>query len=143
MSKELNVTKNLDEVNVEYLKKFDYQDLSTVFKELGVPSAWKAGKKKVDLIKEAISQLSFLKKALKKNDEESEVEKKDVEKVEVKKTEVKKEGKKEVVKDNDAKEALLKRMANIDANLKNNVPAHRLILLGKKRAIEAELALLD
>lgn len=137
MSKEIKVTTDLDAVNENYLGKFDYQDLEKVFKKLGVPAAWKAGKKKVDMIKEAMSQLTFLKSAL--DTSETKTEKVVEVKAEVK--EVKKETVAKAVNiDTEQKIINLKqRIKNIDANLDNNVVSHRTILLQKRKEAEDEL----
>ena len=155
MSEEkIKVTSNLDQVNESYLDNFQYQDLEAVFKKLGVPNAFKGGKKKVDLIKEALKQISFLKAAqlknVKKDEPKTLYEKaKDFmsgEKEVVKEVEVVKVVKEKVVgkpalkSDDELKEVLIKRLANLNANLKNNVPSHRSILIGKITDTEAALS---
>lgn len=143
MSKELEVTKNLDEVNEDYLNKFQYQDLEQVLKKIGVPSAFVKGNKKIDIIKEALHQLTFLKSALNKSKEKL-VKPTIIEKVKdalgIDKTDVEKVVEKApVLKDDEKKAGLLKSLANIESNLKNGVEQHRIILLKKREGIKKEL----
>lgn len=144
LEEKIKVTSNLDQVNESYLDNFKYQDLEAVFKKLGVPNAFKGGKKKSDLIKEALKQISFLKAAQSKNvkkDDDKGVVKEIKEKVEVVKVVAEKVVEKPASKsDDELKEVLIKRLANLNANLNNNVPSHRSILIGKITDTEAALS---
>ena len=143
MSEEkIKVTSNLDQVNESYLDNFKYQDLQAVFKQLGVPNAFKGGKKKDDLIKEALKQVSFLKAAQSKNVEKDDVKGvvKEVVAEVVKEVEEKVVEKPALKSDDELKEILIKRLANLNANLNNNVPSHRSILIGKITETEAALS---
>lgn len=130
----------------EELSKVKYGDLLAKFEELGVKSAWKAGKKKKVMIEDAIERLK-IKSELEANGKKSEEE--NVEKViEDKKEEVAKEvaaekevakakvqeDKKNVQSSNLTQEQIKENIKRIDANLSHNsVEAQRPILLRKRQ----------
>lgn len=142
-------TETPKDINEAYLEKFKYHELKEELEKLGVNKAFKPGKTKEAIIKEAISQLAILKNLKKEGAEGTE---KQLEKIRAKQIEEAKEKEKEVKKITESKKEkslsnlkkkkfsldILKRnLQVIDANLINGKGEQRLILLKKREEIVA------
>jgi len=134
------------EINESYLDGFKYHELKEQLDKIGVGKAFKVGKKKDIIIKEALSQLAILKKLKKEGVNEDEalaqldiLRAEEVKEIEVVKAEEivkgeeqkKKEIKKIEEKEYDV-EVLKRNLEIVNANLKLNIEPQRLILLAKK-----------
>jgi DNA-binding transcriptional regulator GbsR (MarR family) len=136
-------------ITYESLSEVAYGDLLATFKELGVESAWKPGKKKSDMIQNALGQLTVIKQGLAEGKSQEEID----QSLEVQKTiqeeapqkakeeeEAKDKVKEEIVSKDLSKEQIEAAIKNIDANLKGGASTHRLILLAKRKALQEQLA---
>lgn len=135
-----------NKITKEQLEQVAYKDLLSKFKELGLPEVWKPGKKKAEMIKEALEKLDLVKSlenaGLESQDIEKAVAKVDQQKEqqqraeELKLAEEKEAAEQKVVEQIVELKLTLpqiqKNLANIEANLKNNVTAQRNTLLLKK-----------
>ncbi len=131
----------------ELLENTPYQKLKDILDEQGISKAWKPGTRKADIIANALELYKEVKDearkdALKDQDPETPVEK-DPEKAILPPVEPDSEtkiipqyAKSKLIADGLSKEVLEKNLKNIDANLKNNIPSHRAILLAKRQEIE-------
>jgi len=136
----------MSRITKEELELVAYKEMQAKFEELGVPEVWKPGKKKETMILEAIEKLNLIKSL-----ENAGLEKDDIEKAVSKVKDNKEElAKAEALKEAQEKEALEKaqtekavelkltlpqiekNLKNIEANLKNNIPSQRVLLLNKK-----------
>ena len=151
MEQNPNIIIDTDLLNETYLDGFKYHELKEQLDKLGVGKAFKVGKKKDVIIKEALSQLAILKNLKEEGVDESEAlakldelrleEIKEIEVVKaeefVKAEEMKEEGIKEIEKKEYDLEVLEKNLAIVNANLKLNIKPQRLILLAKKEKLVA------
>ncbi len=118
--------------------------------KFGVGQAWKPGRKKADIIKEALEKISMVKSLIDKGMTQSEIDEHFYKKDELKKEELKKElvkksieeakllkekEKQEAQKDY-SKEDLEKRIKNIEGNLKGATEHQRVLLFEKKAIFE-------
>lgn len=138
-----------NEITKQDLGQVKYGDLLDKFTELGIPEVWKAGTKKVKMIDAAIEKLKIKEsleslgldkvqvseelKAIVKNKEEAQkvelIEKAEQEIVEDKRQV------KELKSQGYSKEQLEAQISNIDKNLIQVIPTHRLALLKKKEQL--------
>lgn len=130
-------------------------DLKNKFKEIGVEAAWKAGKKKEELIDSALVMLTQAKALKEQGTDETDVDAalklkeakdaEDKEKEEVRKSELIEKAAKVVSKSLEdivaslSSEILESNLINIESNMRLNIPAQRDTLLNKKHIIQAEL----
>ena len=133
-------------ISEQELQEVKYHDLLEKFTELGVPQIWKAGKKKATMITKAIEELkikqSLESKGLNEKEVEVELEAIKEKKIEVEQAEklevaIKAElkEKKEVKKVVDAdlsKEVIEANLLNIQKQMVQCIPSHRMILIKKK-----------
>lgn len=132
-----------NEVTEEILTRVDYGDFQALFTKFEIGSVFRAGKKKVDMIREAITALK-VKKELEKNGSEEDIEDaikqseekkkvKVVKKVEEQKSDLRKriEGMKL------SPEQIQRNIQNIKAMLKEPVVPSRNALLKKKEILES------
>lgn len=142
------------EISEIYLNKIAYGDLKKEFEEIGVPEAFKPGKKKDWLIKEALGQLALLKELKEKGIENKDIlinELKVERSKQLKEVENKKEKEIEVKNIEEAKSVsdlekgirekdhslniLQKSKESIDVNLAMNIKGQRKLLLQKREII--------
>lgn len=123
------MSSEVKEVTRKTLEKIKYGDLQTKFEELGIGELFERGKKKTDLIDAALKGIAILKE---KQEAEVSVDLKE----EVAKPEPMPDGMPEFYKkfSQDEIDFQIKR---INANLKNNIPAQRNLLLKKLTWLES------
>lgn len=136
-------------ISKEELEKVPYQNLLKKFTELGIKSVWKAGTKKVVLIKAALDKIESINKIISENKDikEEDIEKK-LELEEVKDKDLKEEELVTTAKDKADKEKkiieeetnelnnysskqLHEMLLNLNHNLNHGLEVHRDILLKK------------
>ncbi len=144
-----NKPTDINRVNEQYFEKIKYQHLAEEFKKLGVPKAFKIGTKREKLIKEALVQLTILKRLKEEGvDEENiqerillergELQNKEDENfvAEVKrKVDVSRTLEDEIRSKNYELPTLYKALENININLAGNVETDKLLLVKKKKAL--------
>ena len=133
-------------ISEQELNDVKYHDLLAKFTELGIPQIWKPGKKKVTMITKAIEELkikqSLESKGLSEKEvqveleviKEKKVEAADAEKLKIA-IQAELEDKKEIKKVEDAdlsKEVIKANLANIQKQMIQCIPSHRMILIKKK-----------
>lgn len=139
------------EITKEVLDEVSYKDLQAKFLELGLTDVWKPGKKKDAMIQEALDKLKLVKsfenaglapeevKAAVENVEQAQEAALQAEKV----LEEESQEASNQIELEEAVELQLtlaqieQNLATIEANLKNNIPAQRNILLKKKAMLQA------
>lgn len=146
-------------ITKEFLDTIDYNDLEGVLKEHGIEKAFKAGDRKSKIIRKAL-KLALVVQEAKNNDidpdeallvqeeedredsmktQEEKIEELKV-KIEVEKEEVKsEEDKLKIAIGKLSNDQINSTIRNINLNLKNLIPAQRIILLGKKQFLMEEL----
>jgi len=126
------------QINEDYLKNIDYKNLKSEFEKLGLISIWKDGDNKPKLIKSALGLIAKINKDNAEKDAEK--AKEDLEKLaekEAKEQKAKEEKEqKDLVAKKYPKEVIEKNLEIIKANLRNNIPAQRDMLLKKKVQLE-------
>ena len=133
-------------ISEQELQEVKYHDLLAKFTELGVPQIWKAGKKKATMITKAIEELKIKQSLESKGLSEKEVEV-ELEAIKEKKVELEQAEKLEVaikaelkekkeikeVQDADlSKEVIEANLLNIQKQMVQCIPSHRMILIKKK-----------
>lgn len=141
-------------VTAATLNEIPYHELKDKLDELGLGSCWRGGKKKIDIIKDAISKLNVVKQMQEQNLSQEEIDKKlalsDAEK-EAQEKKAQEEAqltqeqtniqetlqlKQEVtVEEKVDVEVLKKQLARIKGNLKNGPKSHRKQLLTRKAQV--------
>lgn len=137
------------EINYEYLNAIKYHELEEELKKHGIESAWRGGKKKEDIIQDALTKLVSIKELVRDGVEEQDIEaqldvlkaqeqeevKPDLLDLEIIDAETIIVEKKEVSENKLSKAQLEKVLINIDKNLKFGVSQHRVILLKKRKEV--------
>ena len=136
-------------INYEYLNALKYHELEEELKKHGIESAWRGGKKKEDIIQDALTKLVSIKELVRDGVEEQDIEaqldvltaqeqekvKPDLLDLEIIDAETIIVEKKEVSENKLSKAQLEKVLINIDKNLKFGVSQHRVILLKKRKEV--------
>lgn len=141
-------------ITKEILDAVKYHELKSKFEEIGVPEVWKPGRKKDELIKDALAKLAKIrqlkeagvtddKEIKEKIKEQEEAENKALELQKAKEEEAKQiqaqQETKEVQKIELTKEQILDNLHNIDENIRGGVKSHFKILNDKRNILVAEL----
>lgn len=134
-----------NEVTKQVLEKVDYGNFQELFKKLNIESVWRAGKKKVDMISQAIEALK-IKKGLEQSGSKEEVIdiiKQNEEDRKTKESEQKVKSKSElretIEKANLSQTQIKRNLGNIGRALNDNFQPHRKTLLEKKDILESLL----
>lgn len=141
-------------VTAAALNEIPYHELKDRLDELGLGSCWRGGKKKIDIIKDAISKLNIVKQMQEQNLSQEEIDKKlalsDAEQEakaqeleaqvqvqeQLKQVEAQAQLKQEVMVEVEVDvEVLKKQLARIKGNLKNGPKSHRKQLLDRKNQV--------
>ena len=144
---------NKKAVSIETLNEVKYGDLLAKFTELGIPEAWKPGKKKSAMIKTAIEKLAIIRSLEDRGLDQQEVaeqlivaEDKKLQADEQKQLEAAQAQEvadkaivQKVQKSSLTQDQIKQNLRTIESNLKSNIPAHRDILLKKQEALMALL----
>jgi ERCC4-related helicase len=144
-------------INFEYLNAIKYGELEKKLNELGVADSWVGGKKKVEIINDAISKLAKLKQ-LKENgvadedaqkeldllaaEEEKQAEQALIESQEKEKSDAL-SALEEVVEQKFTRAQVENSLRLIDVNLKNNVKGQRDTLMRKRKALQDMLLTME
>lgn len=138
-----------NEITKQDLGQVKYGDLLDKFTELGIPEVWKAGTKKAKMIDAAIEKLNIKKSleslGLDKVQVSEELKTIAKNKEEAQKAELIEKAKQEILNDKNevkelkgqgySKEQLEAQILNIDKNLIQVIPTHRIALLKKKEQL--------
>lgn len=144
---------NKKAVSAETLSEVKYGDLLAKFTELGIPEAWKPGKKKSAMIKAAIEKLAIIRSLEDRGLEQEEIAEQLIV-VQDKKIQAEEQEQLEIAQAQEvADKAIVQKVQKsgltqdqikqnlnvIKQNLMSNIPAHRDILLKKQEALTALL----
>ena len=134
---------NENEITEQVLTNVAYGDFQALFKKIGIDTIFRAGKKKVDMIKEAIGALKIKKELEQQGSKEEIVDviKKNQEAKDKEETEQKEKSQSDLekaIKEMDlSPEQIANNIRNIKGMLKDNFQAHRPILLQKLAILES------
>ena len=137
-------------ITEQELSEVKYQDLLATFKSLGVEDAWKPGRKKTTMIKDAIEKLNIVRSLEDKGIAEADVKeerlkiedaKEQAKQVEVAKAIEDQEKadqlqKKTIIKSKYTKEQLEVNLRNIKLNLLQAIPSQRTMLIKKQEVLQ-------
>ena len=137
-------------ITEQELSEVKYHDLLATFKSLGVEDAWRAGKKKTTMIKDAIEKLNIVRsledKGISQDDVKEERLKIEDAKEQAKQVEVAKAiedqekadqlQKKTIIKSKYTKEQLEVNLRNIKLNLLQAIPSQRTMLIKKQEVLQ-------
>ena len=137
-------------ITEQELSEVKYQDLLATFKSLGVEDAWRPGKKKTTMIKDAIEKLNIVRSLEDKGIAEADVKeerlkiedaKEQAKQVEVAKAIEDQEKadqlqKKTIIKSKYTKEQLEVNLRNIKLNLLQAIPSQRTMLIKKQEVLQ-------
>ena len=137
-------------ITEQELSEVKYHDLLATFKSLGVEDAWRAGKKKTTMIKDAIEKLNIVRSLEDKGIAEADVKeerlkiedaKEQAKQVEVAKAIEDQEKadqlqKKTIIKSKYTKEQLEVNLRNIKLNLLQAIPSQRTMLIKKQEVLQ-------
>ena len=137
-------------ITEQELSEVKYQDLLATFKSLGVEDAWKPGRKKTTMIKDAIEKLNIVRsledKGISQDDVKEERLKIEDAKEQAKQVEVAKAiedqekadqlQKKTIIKSKYTKEQLEVNLRNIKLNLLQAIPSQRTMLIKKQEVLQ-------
>lgn len=140
-------------ITEQELSEVKYHDLLATFKSLGVEDAWRAGKKKTTMIKDAIEKLNIVRsledKGISQDDVKEERLKIEDAKEQAKQVEVAKAiedqekadqlQKKTIIKSKYTKEQLEVNLRNIKLNLLQAIPSQRTMLIKKQEVLQSLL----
>lgn len=135
-----------NEITKQDLGKVKYGDLLDKFTELGIPEVWKAGTKKIKMIEAAIEKLkikdSLESLGLDKVQVSDELKAIAKNKAQAEKDKAIEDAKQEIIKDKQeikelkqqgfSKEQLEAQLLNVEKNLAQVLPTHRIALIKKK-----------
>lgn len=144
---------NKKAVSIETLSEVKYGDLLATFTELGIPEAWRPGKKKSAMIKAAIEKLAIIRSLEDRGLDQQEVaeqlivaQDKQLQADEQEQLEIAQEQEvadkaiaQNVQKAGLTQDQIKQNLKTIASNLMSNIPAHRDILLKKQEALTALL----
>jgi hypothetical protein len=120
----------------EELDAVKYGDLKAKLEELGIGSVWQNGVKKADLIETALAKLSEIRE---KAVVEGDIVEEKLINAEVETPKEPEQSERDQPK-KISKEIIEKNLKTIEANLMNNIPGQKLILLQKKKELQELLA---
>ena len=128
-------------INFEYLNAIKYGELEKKLNELGVADSWVGGKKKVEIINDAISKLAKELDLL-AAEEEKQAEQALIESQEREKSDALL-ALEEVVEQKFTRAQVENSLRLIDVNLKNNVKGQRETLMRKRKALQDMLLTME
>ena len=137
-------------ITEQELSEVKYQDLLATFKSLGVEDAWRPGKKRTTMIKDAIEKLNIVRSLEDKGISEAEVteerfkiedakeQAKQVEAAKAIENQEKADKKQEqtIIKSKYTKEQLEVNLRNIKLNLLQCIPSQRITLIKKQAVLQ-------